>query len=195
MKIEKFEKDKIKVTLTAADLVLYDIEADSVHPDSPKLHKFLFDVMESVKEETGFNPYSGQVVVEAHRDDSGISLIISKIKINTVKEKINPEKVKSVTAKKKVKKIRYIFKSFDDLCDALKMIKNEAVSDAALYQYDNKWHLVNSFYDKRADYLLREFCFEAREISGGNVFLNEHAKLICSGDEFIKMVDGIKALD
>lgn len=195
MKIEKFQNDKIKVTLTPQDLVLYDIEADSVRPDSPKLHKFLFDVMESVREETGFNPYSGQVVVEAQRDHTGICLIISKIEVNPKKEKIKPDNVKSVKPRLKVKKVRYIFKSFDDLCEALKVVGSDAVFEAALYKYDNKWHLVNNLTDKKADLILREFCFEAREISGGNVFLKEHAKLICEGKELVKMVEGIKALD
>ena len=193
MKIEKVQNDKIKVTLTPADLVLYDIEEDSLRPDSPKLHKFLFDIMENVKEETGFNPYSGQVVVEAQRDESGISLTISKINIGTKINKI-PKNIKAVSAKPRIKQIKYIFKSFDDLCMALKTVDYEAIRSGSLYKYDNRWYLLNSF-SQKTDLILREFCNEARETKSADTFLAEHASLIAEGGELVKMAEGIKALD
>lgn len=193
MKIEKVQNDKIKVTLTPADLVLYDIECDNLRPDSPNLHKFLFDIMENVKEETGFNPYSGQVMVEAQRDESGISLIISKININQAPHKI-PKSIKAVKAKPRIKQIKYIFKSFDDLCSALKLVQFESISSGALYKYDNRWYLLNKF-SQKTDLILREFCFEARETKSADTFLREHASLIAEGGELVKMAKGIKALD
>lgn len=193
MKIEKVQNDKIKVTLTPADLVLYDIEGDNLRPDSPNLHKFLFDIMENVKEETGFNPYSGQVMVEAQRDASGISLIISKININQEPRKI-PKSIKGVKAKPRIKQIKYIFKSFEDLCLALKTVQFEGISSGALYKYDNRWYLLNNF-SQKTDLILREFCFEARETKSADTFLREHASLIAEGGELVKMAEGIKALD
>ena len=100
-----------------------------------------------------------------------------------------------MSARLKEKKVRYIFKKFDDLCEALKMVEADEISEASLYKYDNKFHLVNNIKSKKADLILREFCFEAREISGANVFLKEHAELICEGAGLISMAEGIKALD
>lgn len=63
MRIEKLNKDKIKVTLTTAELINLDIDVKRLSPDSKELHTFLFHIMETIREETGFNPYNGQVVV------------------------------------------------------------------------------------------------------------------------------------
>ena len=61
------------------DLELFDLSPDSFEPKSVDLHRFLFILMETVREETGFDPYDGQVVVEASRVDGGIHLSISKV--------------------------------------------------------------------------------------------------------------------
>jgi negative regulator of genetic competence, sporulation and motility len=58
VRIEKLNKDKIKVTLTTAELINLDIDVKRLSPDSKELHTFLFHIMETIREETGFNIYS-----------------------------------------------------------------------------------------------------------------------------------------
>lgn len=53
MRIEKLNKDKIKVTLTTAELINLDIDVKRLSPDSKELHTFLFHIMETIREETG----------------------------------------------------------------------------------------------------------------------------------------------
>ena len=45
MRIEKLNKDKIKVTLTTAELINLDIDVKRLSPDSKELHTFLFHIM------------------------------------------------------------------------------------------------------------------------------------------------------
>ena len=82
MRIEKLNKDKIKVTLTTAELINLDIDVKRLSPDSKELHTFLFHIMETIREETGFNPYNGQVVVEATPSQDGILSKASLFKLN-----------------------------------------------------------------------------------------------------------------
>ena len=84
MKIEKIEANKIKVSLSELDLIDMNINVKSLTPDSPRLHNFLYEIMEKVKAETGFNPYSGQVVVEATPHDDGITLTVTKLVLDEV---------------------------------------------------------------------------------------------------------------
>lgn len=195
MKIEKFENDKIKVTLTLEDLTLYDITGEAVSPDSPKLHKFLFQIMESVKEKTGFNPYNGQVVVEAVQDTTGITLFISKLK--TIEEidikKPSPKKIKSV--KVNIHKNRYIFKSFDSLCDAFRMLSEEDLKNSSLYKYDDKFYISVPSKKASLNSVLREYCDKVLEASFSDLFLKEHGKLIARDEKLVSMAKGIKALD
>ena len=57
MRIEKLNKDKIKVTLTTAELINLDIDVKSFRPIQKNYIHFYFIIMETIREETGFNPY------------------------------------------------------------------------------------------------------------------------------------------
>ena len=99
MRIEKLNKDKIKVTLTTAELINLDIDVKRLSPDSKELHTFLFHIMETIREETGFNPYNGQVVVEATPSQDGISILVKRLKKGI--KKITEEQFKSFGQPKK----------------------------------------------------------------------------------------------
>ena len=109
LKIEKIEINKIKVTLSALDLIDMNISVKSLTPDSPVLHGFLHDVMEMVKAETGFNPYSGQVMVEATPSDDGIVLMVTKL---SEEKKKKPKNVRVAG----YRKITYRFRHFENIC-------------------------------------------------------------------------------
>ncbi len=99
MKIKKISRDKVIVYLSDQELEYFDFNPGVKMPQSGDLHKFLFDVMEVVQTETGFDPYhGGQVVVEAAPMGEGMSLTISKIGIK--KKPITRDEFK------KVKKVR-----------------------------------------------------------------------------------------
>ena len=102
MRIEKLNKDKIKVTLTTAELINLDIDVKRLSPDSKELHTFLFHIMETIREETGFNPYNGQVVVEATPSQDGISILVKRL--NKGIKKITEEQFKKVVSVKPKKK-------------------------------------------------------------------------------------------
>ena len=161
MKIEKIENDKIKVFLTHEDLLSYDISTEAVAPNSPKLHRFLFEIMENVIRETGFNPYNGQVVVEAIQNKQGITLFISKLK-NAVD--LN-SKVKKVKINKDIHKNRYIFNSFELLCEAFKRINVYELKGAALYKYENKWYISVLAKNVLLNCVFSEYCDSKKEIN------------------------------
>lgn len=123
MRIEKLNKDKIKVTLTTAELINLDIDVKRLSPDSKELHTFLFHIMETIREETGFNPYNGQVVVEATPSQDGISILVKRL--NKGIKKITEEQFKKVVSVKPKKKelgteCVFYFETFNDMCGRYK---------------------------------------------------------------------------
>ena len=109
MKIKKLSQDLIAVFLSDQDIIEYDIDINGKIPPSDELHKFLFEIMEAVREETGFDPYhGGQVVVEASPTDTGLNLLISKVKPKSKVRKLTEEqfnRVRKITvAGKKIRK-------------------------------------------------------------------------------------------
>lgn len=80
MRIKKISRDEVMVYLTMQDLEYFDFNPVGKIPQQADLHRLLFEVMELVQTETGFDPYhGGQVVVEASASAAGMNLSISKV--------------------------------------------------------------------------------------------------------------------
>ena len=196
MRIEKLELNKIKVTIYPVDLCDMNINIKALKPDSPQLHTFLFKVMEKVKKETGFNPYSGQIVVEASPMGECVELTVTKIS-DKKPSSIDKKKIKRVRARIKTNNIKnavYCFGTFDDLCTALIRISEETLKKASAYEIENTYVLGVSDIPLNEHILLKEFIndFEANTLTVK--FLDEHAKLIAKGEKLVSMTNGLKKL-
>ena len=148
MRIEKLNDDKIKVTLTTSDLINLDIDVKQLAPNSKELHTFLFHIMETIREETGFNPYSGQVVVEATPSRDGISIMVSRLNANS--KRITRTQFKNASSvktklKKSVNNEIFYFDNFDDLCSALKELDSDSLLAGSLYRLNSTYSFaINS---------------------------------------------------
>ncbi len=194
MRIEKIEGNKIRVTLSQEDLDNYHINIKMLRPDSPQLHTFLFKIMERVKRETGFNPYTGQIVVEATPSQEGIVLVVTKIsehkpKAVPAKDGIRVRAVKKAKLKRRI----YYFESFLDLCGAFEHIQGDILGRCRLYCTGEKFYIVSENgidqYDK-----ITEF---GTLIGHGEIteaFLAEHGRLIAQGNGLREMAVNVKNL-
>lgn len=201
MRIEKLADNKIKVTLTSADLTHMDIKIEQLTPNSKELHTFLFNVMETIREETGFNPYNGQVVVEATPIKDGLSIMVSKIA--EAKQPITREqfkRIKSIKPKKKQNTVKfslYYFDDFDVLCDALVNIEEKALKNSELYKRSDRYCLMvkKDAAFAKSHYILSEFSVKN---SGHIVLPNhimEHWTFVASRESLLNMVRGIIGLE
>ena len=205
MKIEKLGNRKIKVILDADDLNYFNLKPETLTADSAQLHKFLFHIMESVRKETGFNPYSGTVAVEAVHSSGGITLYISSVSGDEKnpepaekpkKVKINPEKVHPVRAKKINARNRYCFDDFSALCSALCHIGIGALGVSSIYKYEDKWYFVLGICKtyEETHCVLCEYCTMYGGTLYGETFLAEHGETVATGESLVTMAEGIKKL-
>ena len=199
MRIEKLNDDKIKVTLTATDLINLNIDVKQLEPDSQELHTFLFHIMETIREETGFNPYSGQVVVEATPSRDGISILVSRLKVNskhiTREEFNNATSVKARLKKPSKVKIFY-FDSFDDLCSALKEIDADSLRGAGLYRLNSTFCFTinNEMCHEKCLSVMAEFSARQSGYPLQMTYIKEHGQLIAKGTKLLEMTERIKQL-
>lgn len=101
MRIKKISRDKVMVNLSSNDLEYFDINPADKIPQSGALHRLLYEVMEYVRDETGFDPYTGgQVIVEASATQGGMNLFIRKIRTRGRMTREEFGRVKSIKAKK-----------------------------------------------------------------------------------------------
>ncbi len=195
MKIERLENNKIKVTIFPVDLIDMNMSIKSLRPDSPQLHSFLSDIMEKIKEETGFNPYSKRTVVEA--SPVGDCMVLTVTKIEDKKESINKDSIKKVRAvlkNKKVKKSVYFFEEFDDMCEAISYMSEETLKNSACYKIEGRFAFVATLEKTMEMGIMREFSSSFDVNSLASDFLGEHAKVIAKGENLVNMAKGIKAL-
>ena len=192
MRIEKLEFNKVKVTVFPVDLMDMNISIKSLKPDSPQLHSFLSDIMERIKEETGFNPYSKRTVVEASPMGDCMVLTVTKIceKTNEHKRK----KIKAVLKNREIKKKVFFFENFDDMCSAISQMSDDSLVDTVCYKIEKQFAIsvVSAKQDEVG--MLYEFSssFDAHRLAGD--FLAEHGEIIAKGENLLKMVNGIKKL-
>lgn len=189
MKIEKIELNKIKVTLSAPDLIDMNVSVKSLTPGSPELHGFLHEVMEKIKEETGFNPYSGQVMVEATPNNDGIVLVVTRLADKPFKKR----RLKSARVKehRSPKKITYKFRTFDDVCKLFLHWDTGCFENASLYEYMENFYIIMNN-SNAAD--ISEFGESQDSIILSESFLEEHGKLHAKNDRLVSMVEGVKKL-
>ena len=197
LRIEKLELNKVKVTVFPFDLVNMNISVNNLKPDSPQLHSFLFKVMERVKKETGFNPYSGQIVVEASPEGECIILTVTRVLDNLSKTKgvANPKKIRAVLKEEKGREAVYYFDDFDVFCKAFINMSEETVKKASYYNIKNSHVLlIKDAYESEHTFL-KEFCdtFEDNNLLS-QMFLEEHSKKHINNEEILSMYKGLKEL-
>lgn len=189
MRIEKLELNKIKITFLFEDLKMYNINANKINPDSPELHSFLCEVMKIVQTETNFNPYDGQVVIEATPCGDGLVLMLSKIGSKPVKQSL--PKIKKIKAvKKKTIKREYIysFSDFGKFEEFVRACPNFDLGEAKLYSIGGIYCVVTDTFDCR----LSEFGELCPVGKLTLPYLIEHGKLIASGKQFQNIAAFIK---
>ena len=199
MRIERLSDSRVRVTLTNTDLVGLNISVEQLRPDSKELHTFLFNIMETIRSETDFNPYNGQVVVEAMPSSEGISIIISKIHTNREKTLSDKSKrIKSITPhiKKKAAEV-FCFECMDDLCNGLSQMEEEVFLQSSLYRMDGKYYFILSEakgFVKSISVLLE---YSSKYGSGMicENFVREHGSLVAEHESLMNMANGIKNLE
>lgn len=195
MRIEKLEFNKIKVTIYPVDLMDMNINIKNLKPDSPQLHSFLSEVMEKIKEETGFNPYSERTVVEASPVGDCMVLTVTTFSDRNENLKSSAKrKVKAVLKNKVNRNNIYFFESFDDMCDAISLLSDDSLMCSSLYKIENNFAISISSIRENEAFLMREFATNRDTHSLASEFLNEHAQLIAEGKKLVSMVNGIKRL-
>ena len=195
MRIEKLKCNKIKVTVFPVDLIDMNINMKSLKPDSPQLHSFLSGIMEKIKEETGFNPYSGRTVVEASPIGDCMVLTVTKMSDDDENFKISPKrKIRAVLKNKKTENGVYFFETFDDMCGAVCLLCEETLLDAKLYKIEGRFAISGLKMRESEGVMISEFSSgnDCHSLAGD--FLFEHAELIASGEKLAAMAEGIKNL-
>ncbi len=220
MRIKKISSDKIIVQLTDSDLEYFDLDIDRCRPQAADLHKLLFEVMELVKTETGFDPYNGgQVVVEAAMSQNGMSLTISKlrpenkklsreefakVKRISTKSALTADDVRSIAdgmresrpKKSTSKKSVHIFNTYADFEAAVCVIAADGLKDAQLYRRGGRYALVYAAMpEHRVENLLSEYCVHTLHNDVAAYSIGESWVPVSEGEALVTMAENIRKMN
>ena len=201
MKIEKLNPDTIKIFVSDTELTCMDIELDNLMVSPGGTNAFLMYIMEVVKNETEFDPYSGKINVEASPAPFGFNVIISRLKTKKRKltdaDKERYRRARPVIKKKKKVTALYFFKSIKTLLTALEQVSEGLLLKSAVYRYDEGGYIL---YAPKTEEMLQhhfrltEFADKCRLMSK-TAYVREHAKLIAEKEELLKFVNNMKTYE
>ena len=111
--------------LDTHDLEYFNFKTENGIPEEKEINEFLFDLMELVHNETGFDPYKGgRVMVEAIHSEHGMRLNICRIGGRSGKKLTREqfERVKNVRAAKRSSSEKLSVEEYDELVSLLRDI-------------------------------------------------------------------------
>lgn len=181
MKIVKLTGDKVRVFLTACDLLDMKIDSKTLKPDSPGLSLFLYEILEAVKQETGFSLEDGQVVAEATPKEDGIVLELSHTED---REKGKPLKKDSVV---------FEIAGFEALSNFLKNIQTIYLLNMRLYLCDGNYYVAVP--KRRVPAIIYEYALKCRKSAVAESKIAEYGRLVAGGYRLMCMATALKKIN
>lgn len=178
MKIIRLAADKVKVILSGSDLLGMNIDAKALSPSSPELDLFLCQVLEAVREETGFSASSGQVIAEAALKESGLVLTLSQ---------------KRPALPAKIEYVMFELSGFDSLCGMLQNVSPLYLASMRLYQKDGAFYLAVP--RRRIPAIIYEFSLKNRRSALSESIIREHGTFLAGGYRLLCMAKALKKIN
>ena len=155
MKLEKISENKLKVTLTSADVSKWNIKFDHFAYNTPEVQELFWSIMKQAELELGFFADGSQLFVEAisTRTD-GFILMVTKLDEKAPRKDspktlgsssrslVKPEISLKKSTSHEVAPIIFGFTDFDNAVNACKQIGDSFNGKSTLYKFNNKYYLV-----------------------------------------------------
>lgn len=153
MKFEKVSNDKIKITLSTADLEANDIDFHSFMANSNETQSLFLTVLDKAERDYGFSTDNYQLKVETIALDNGTFVLTitrsradnDKVSSNISKKRFRvSKKISSPTATSLI----YKFNTFEDFCGFVEFISasltnmDKISKTSMLYCYKHAYYLV-----------------------------------------------------
>lgn len=154
MKFEKVNDDKIKITLSTADLEANDMDFHSFMSNSDESHSLFLTVLDKAERDYGFSTDNYQLKVETLAlDDGNFILTITRSKDSKYLDYENSTKRKFKVSRKVPGDLSasliYKFNTFEDFCDFAEFLSVSSLPNvdkisktSMLYSYNNFYYLV-----------------------------------------------------
>lgn len=182
MRVERLNKDKVKIFMSYEDLTERGVARDDIWSDAPEMHELLNDMMDEVYDELGFEVF-GSVAIEVYAlPTQGVIVIITR------GEDVNKEQHAIYQVDVRIGQNNFIvfsFSDFEHVIDAVKRLKHYQLQNGSLYSYKDHYILLlqeNEFKAENYDALVAILSEYGLNSSLTKEYLAEYAKPIVEGN-------------
>lgn len=192
MKIELLDDKTVKVVLSNADMVHFNITYDDMDYKNPDTKRVILQLVDQIKREVSVDLSTGKLFIEAFPyADGGCILYVNLIDINSGKSKPGSHRYKTSFDTP----IIFCFKDINALAGLSKRLISQfghIILKNSLYLYHDKYYLLIYTYFKMDDQLLH-LLTEYGQFYGKGSFVSslvqEHAKELIASDALETLSD------
>ena len=199
MKIEKINDNKIKVTLSTAELQERNLNFQALRYNTPEAQTLFWDMMKQAENEHGFKTANCQLFIEAAASMNDEQFIVTVTKLQDKDLAPVPQKKKLPAPELKVRKkvvpknqnFIYKFNDFEQIYNLVESTEITSDLTATLYEYQNSFFIVSKP-SKQLHLIISEF----GEIVNDSVviegILAEHGNKIIENNAFSTIANSLK---
>ena len=199
MKIEKINDNKIKVTLSTAELQERNLNFQALRYNTPEAQTLFWDMMKQAENEHGFKTANCQLFIEAAASMNDEQFIVTVTKLQDKDLAPVPQKKKLPAPELKVRKkvvpknqnFIYKFNDFEQIYNLVESTEIPSDLTATLYEYQNSFFIVSKP-SKQLHLIISEF----GEIVNDSVviegILAEHGNKIIENNAFSTIANSLK---
>jgi len=191
MELLLISENKIKISLTKADLDGYSITSDDIDYDNTETRRVFWTLLDEAKRKTGFDAAKSRIFIQIYPGrDGGCELYVSKlsraekddeISLNVLRElsKINKESKEEKTSV-------YLFDGMSELISACRRLKALGYGQSSSAYSEGKRRFFLSV-DGNRDFSFIEEYGVRQSTDGIMLYINEHCEAICIGDAVTRL--------
>ncbi len=192
MELLLISENKIKISLTKADLDGYSITSDDIDYDNTETRRVFWTLLDEAKRKTGFDAAKSRIFIQIYPGrDGGCELYVSKISRAEKDEEISPNVLRELSKIKEASKVTktsvYRFDEINALIAACRRLTalGYSGSSSAYSEGKKRFFLV---IDTDGDRLSFVEEYGERQSDGEiMLYINEHCGVICKGDAVTRL--------
>ncbi len=191
MELLLISENKIKISLTKADLDGYSITSDDIDYDNTETRRVFWTLLDEAKRKTGFDAAKCRIFIQIYPGrDGGCELYVSKISRAEKDEEISLNVLRALSKINKESKAKktsvYLFDRMSELISACRRLKALGYSQGSSAYSEGKSRFFLSVDGDGEISVIEEYGARqnAEEIM---LYINEHCEAICIGDAITRL--------
>lgn len=191
MELLLISENKIKISLTKADLDGYSITSDDIDYDNTETRRVFWTLLDEAKRKTGFDAAKSRIFIQIYPGkDGGCELYVSKIsraeKDDEISLNVLRELSKISKESKEKKPSVYLFDGMSELIAVCRRLKSLGYSQSSSAYSEGKSRFFLSV-DGDGEYSFIEEYGIRQSTEKIMLYIKEHCGAICEGDAVIRL--------